>query len=131
MAHGFLKQEAGFLVLSAGSDPKGVDPRAVKVMAEIGIDISDQTSNHIDEYKELDFDFVITLCNQAKERCPFLPTTGVDLDMNFPDPGSARGSEVDVLQEFRSVRDQIDVYCKAVREAYGSAGMAKGRTGRK
>lgn len=77
IAHGFLKDFAGEKaeIYSAGIETHGVNPKAIETMMEDGIDISNHTSNHIDEYKNIDFDFVITVCDNAKENCPYFPTT--------------------------------------------------------
>lgn len=112
MAEGYLrhfaKDEAE--IYSAGVETHGVNPRAVATMAEDGIDISGHTSNHVDEYRHIDFDFVITVCDNAKEACPFFPTKAVKLHHNFPDPAKAHGSEADIQEQFRAVRQQIKEY---------------------
>lgn len=114
MAHGYLQHFAGenAQVYSAGVETHGVNPRAIKVMAEDGIDISHHTSNHVDEYANLDFDVVITVCDNARERCPVFPTRAVKLHYNFPDPAKATGTEEEILNEFRKVRDMIKEYCR-------------------
>lgn len=113
MAHGYLQYFAGekAQVYSAGVETHGVNPRAIKVMAEDGIDISRHTSNHVDEYAKIDFDVVITVCDNARERCPVFPTRAVKLHYNFPDPAKAIGTEEEILNEFRKVRDMIKEYC--------------------
>jgi len=95
-------------VLSAGVNPKGVNPLAVQVMAEDGIDISHHTSNHADEYVHIAFDYVITVCDNAREQCPFFPTVGERIHQSFPDPGHTPGE--DPLTSFRRVRDLIKTY---------------------
>lgn len=95
-------------VLSAGVNPKGVNPLAVQVMAEDGIDISHHTSNHADEYVHIPFDYVITVCDNAREQCPFFPTVGERIHQSFPDPGHTPGE--DALTSFRRVRDLIKTY---------------------
>lgn len=114
MAHGYLNYFAGDRanVYSAGVETHGVNPRAVLVMNEDGIDISGHTSNHIDEYREIPFDFVITVCDNAREQCPYFPTNAKKFHHNFPDPAKAAGTEDEVMNEFRRVRDMIKVYCK-------------------
>jgi arsenate reductase len=79
-------------------------------MKEDGIDISANTSNNITEYIGVDFDYVITVCDNAKERCPYFPSKAVKLHYNFPDPAKAIGSEEDVMEEFRRVRQLIKEY---------------------
>lgn len=112
IAHGYLQQMAGdkAKVYSAGVETHGVNPKAISVMKEDGIDISHHTSNNIDEYFNVDFDFVITVCDNAKERCPYFPTKAKKFHYNFPDPAKAIGTEEDVMNEFRRVRQLIKEY---------------------
>ncbi|MFY7664880.1 arsenate reductase ArsC [Flavobacterium sp.] len=114
IAHGYLNHFANGTaeVYSAGVETHGVNPKAIAIMAEDGIDISQHTSNHIDEYAQIDFDLVITVCDSAKERCPFFPSRAQKFHHNFPDPAKATGTEEEIMQEFRSVRDQIKDYCR-------------------
>jgi len=102
-------------VYSAGVETHGVNPRAIATMKEDGIDISNHTSNHVDEYQNIDFDIVITVCDNAKERCPFLPTKAKKLHQNFPDPAKATGTEEEILNEFRRVRQMIKEYCRTLQ----------------
>jgi len=81
-------------------------------MQEEGIDISNHTSNNIDEYRNIDFDFVITVCDNAKERCPFFPTKAKKFHHNFPDPAKATGTDEEIITEFRKVRQLIKEYCR-------------------
>jgi arsenate reductase len=81
-------------------------------MNEVGIDLSNHTSNHVDEYIHINFDFVITVCDNAKERCPYFPTQAEKFHYNFPDPAKAVGTEEEIANEFRAVRVLIDDYCK-------------------
>lgn len=115
MAEGYLRHYAGNRaeIYSAGIETHGVNPKAIAVMAEAGIDISRHTSNHLDEYSELDFDFVITVCDNAQEHCPFFPGNAEIFHHNFPDPAKANGTQDEVLAAFRATRDQINDYCKA------------------
>ena len=112
MMEGWIRHlgDEGILVKSAGVETHGVNPRAIKVMKEVGIDISSHTSNHIDEYIDEDFDLVITVCDHARERCPVFPSKAKKLHHNFPDPAKAKGMEDEILDQFRSVRDQIKDY---------------------
>lgn len=98
-------------IYSAGVETHGVNPRAIETMKEDGIDISKHTSNHIDEYQNIDFDIVLTVCDNAKERCPFFPSKAQKFHQNFQDPAKATGTEEEILQEFRSVRQTIKEYC--------------------
>ncbi|MGV3705371.1 MAG: arsenate reductase ArsC [Arcticibacter sp.] len=114
IADGYLKHFAGdkAAVYSAGIETHGVNPKAIKVMAENQIDISGHTSNHVDEYLNIPFDYVITVCDNANEACPFFPGTVERFHQNFPDPAKASGSEEEIFQEFVRVRDMIKVYCE-------------------
>ena len=114
IAEGYLRKYAGdsAIVYSAGVETHGVNPKAITIMAEDGIDISGHTSNNIEEYTNIDFDFVITVCDNAKERCPYFPTNAKKFHHNFPDPAKATGSEEAVKQEFRAVREMIKEYCE-------------------
>ena len=118
MAEGYLRHFAGDKaeVCSAGVETHGVNPGAVEVMAEDGIDISGHTSNNIEEYRDIEFDFVITVCDNAKERCPFFPSTARKFHHNFPDPAKATGTKDEIQQQFRDVRRQIKDYSKAFIE---------------
>jgi arsenate reductase len=114
MAEGYLRYFCSDKseVYSAGIEAHGLNPKAVQVMLEDGLDISHHTSNHIDDYKYIDFDFVITVCDNAKENCPYFPSTAKKYHYNFPDPAKASGTEEEILQQFRAVRDLIKDYCK-------------------
>ncbi len=115
MAHGYLEHFSKYdkvQVYSAGVETHGVNPKAIAIMLEDGIDISQHTSNNIDEYYTIPFDFVITVCDNAKERCPFFETQAVRLHYNFSDPAKAIGTEEEILNEFRKVREEIKLYCK-------------------
>jgi arsenate reductase (thioredoxin) len=114
MAEGYLKHFAGDKaeVWSAGVETHGVNPRAVAIMKEDGIDISRQTSNNINEYRDIDFDYVITVCDNAKERCPWFPSKAEKFHYNFPDPAKATGSEEEIMGKFREVRDMIKEYSR-------------------
>jgi arsenate reductase (thioredoxin) len=110
MAEGLLRHIAGdrFEVLSAGTRPAGLNPNAVKAMAEIGIDIAGHRSKAVDEFAGQRFDYVITVCDNAKESCPVFPNAGVRLHHAFQDPAAA--SEGEAAEAFRAVRDQISAW---------------------
>lgn len=112
IAEGYLRHFAGgkAQVYSAGVEIHGVNPKAVEVMKEDGIDINNHTSNHIDEYKDFDFDIIITVCDNAKERCPYFPTSAHQFHHNFSDPAKAEGSEKEILKEFQIVALMIKKY---------------------
>lgn len=114
IAEGYLRYFAGEKaeIYSAGVETHGVNPKAISTMKEDGIDISNHTSNNIDEYQNLDFDFVITVCDNAKERCPYFPTNARKFHHNFPDPAKATGNEVEIIDEFERVRALIRDYCE-------------------
>jgi len=103
-----------FEAFSAGVNPSKVNERAIKVMAEAGIDISSHYSKSIDDLAGIDFDYVVTLCDKAKESCPVFPRKAKIIHRNFDDPTSATGSEEEILAEFRRVRDEIKTFVKGI-----------------
>lgn len=113
IAEGYLRHFAGdkAIIYSAGIETHGVNPLAIVTMKEDGIDISAHTSNNISEYTGVDFDFVITVCDNAKERCPYFPSNAKKFHYNFPDPAKVVGSELEIKEAFRNVREQIKFYC--------------------
>ena len=115
IAEGYLRHFANNKanIYSAGIETHGVNPKAIQVMAEDGIDISKHTSNNIDEYIDIPFDFVITVCDNAKENCPYFPTKAQRFHQNFPDPAKVTGDLNEVMDEFRSVRDMIKAYSES------------------
>ncbi len=115
IAEGYLRHFAGDRaeIYSAGVEVHGVNPRAIAIMAEDGLDISGHTSNLVEEYADVDFDFLITVCDHARERCPYFPTRAQKLHYNFPDPAKATGTEETIMAEFRRVRDLVKAYSKA------------------
>jgi arsenate reductase len=115
IAEGYLRYFLGDKaeIYSAGIETHGVNPKAIAIMKEDGIDISGHTSNLIDEYQNLDFDFVITVCDNARESCPFFVTQAQKRHQNFPDPAKKVGTEEEIWQEFRLVRQMIKEYCEA------------------
>jgi arsenate reductase (thioredoxin) len=109
MAEGWARhlKAASIEAYSAGIKPIGVSRRAIKVMAEAGVDISDQTSKGIDELRGIRFDYVVTLCDNAHQSCPVFPGKAKIIHKPIEDPYFAGGSEEQVLDVFRKVRDQI------------------------
>lgn len=99
-------------VYSAGVETHGVNLKAIATMKDDGIDISSHTSNNVDEYRDIEFDFIITVCDNAKERCPYFPSKAKRFHYNFPDPAKAKGTEKEIEEEFKRVRDLIKDYCK-------------------
>jgi arsenate reductase len=120
MAEGLLRHDAGerFTVESAGTKPSAVRPEAIAVMSELGIDISTQRSKHVDEFQGQRFDYVITVCDNAREACPVFFGATKRLHHSFDDPAAFHGSEVERLARFRRVRDELRGYLDAlVRDA--------------
>jgi arsenate reductase len=125
MAEGILRHAAGdlFTVHSAGSKPAGyVHPKAIQALSEIGIDISGHTSKHMNEFLSGNIATVITVCGNADQACPMFPGQVNRYHWGFDDPAHATGTEQEIMNEFRRVRDQI----KLVFEAY-AAGIREGR----
>lgn len=112
IAEGYLRHFVGDIaeIYSAGIETHGVNPKAIEIMKRDGIDISAHTSNNINEYTDIDFDFVITVCDNAKESCPYFPSKAVKFHYNFPDPAKAVGTEEQVMEQFREVREIIRKY---------------------
>jgi arsenate reductase len=112
LAEGYLRLFAGdkAAIYSAGIETHGVNPKAILVMAEDHVDISRHTSNYVDEYMDVLFDYVITVCDNASEACPFFPGKTERFHQNFPDPAKATGTPEEVMAEFRRVRDMIKVF---------------------
>jgi len=108
MAEAFLRSSysGDFEAQSAGTEPTGVHPYTLQVMREIGIDISNERSKSLREFLGMDFDYVITVCDQARESCPFFPGRKI-IHKAFEDPARARGTEEEILSTFRKVRDEI------------------------
>ena len=113
IAEGYLRFFAkdNAQIYSAGIETHGVNPRAIATMKEDGINISNHTSNNVDEYGNIDFDFVITVCDNANEQCPVFLTKAKKFHHNFPDPAKAKGTEEEIAEEFRKVREMIKEYC--------------------
>jgi arsenate reductase len=114
IAEGYLRHFAGSRakVYSAGIETHGVNPKAIQVMAEDDIDISGHTSNNVTEYANIPFDFVITVCDNANENCPYLPGNFNRFHHNFPDPAKAKGTPDEVMNAFRHVRNMIKDYSR-------------------
>ncbi len=122
MAEGYLKSiDSQLQVFSAGTKPEvKINPNAVKVMGEIGIDISAQYPKNVDIFKDESFDYVITVCDSAKESCPvFTGDVKNRLHIGFEDPADARGSDEEVLEVYRRVRDEIRIEFKKFFDTIG------------
>lgn len=115
MAHGYLNhfQDSLANVYSAGIETHGLNPEAISIMKEDGIDISHHTSNHVDEYKGIEWDFIITVCDHAKENCPFIPAKNAKrVHHNFPDPSKVKGSRNEIHTAFFETREEIKDFCR-------------------
>ncbi|MAO33827.1 MAG: protein tyrosine phosphatase [Flavobacteriales bacterium] len=113
MAEGLLSSfAADTKVYSAGTKPEKVNPFAIKAMEQIGIDISENDSNHVDEYVDFDFDYVFTVCDNAKEICPVYNRAKQVIHRSFMDPADAKGTDSEQLAVYVEVRDQLSEYFK-------------------
>lgn len=119
MAEALLRRRAGerFEVCSAGIEPKGLNPLAVAAMDEIGIDISAHRSKDVREFLGRSVDYVVTVCDNARESCPVFPAASKSLHWSLEDPAAAQGSEEQRLATFRRVRDQIAAH---IEEEFGA-----------
>jgi arsenate reductase len=113
MAEGWIRYYGGgdIQVFSAGIEAHGLNKYAVMVMADAMIDISNHKSKTVDDLPDIIFDYIITVCDEAKEKCPFFPGKAVRLHKSFPDPALFNGSEEEILKKFSEVRDAIEDYC--------------------
>ena len=114
MAEGWIREFAKdkVEVYSAGTHPEPVNAVAIKVMQSLCVDISQHQSNLIDEYLNLDFDYVITVCDSAKELCPTFTSASKVIHKSFPDPAKAKGTDEEVLAVYTMVRDMLKSFCK-------------------
>ncbi|OUR93951.1 protein tyrosine phosphatase [Flavobacteriales bacterium 34_180_T64] len=116
MAHGYLnvmaKDKAN--IYSAGIETHGLNPGAVLIMNDDGINITGHTSNHVDEYLDIDFDFILTVCDHANENCPFIPSKNATrIHHNFFDPSKVEGTAEEKYKAFLKARNEIKDYCEA------------------
>ncbi len=120
IAEGYLRFFAGNKanIYSAGITTHGVNPKAIAIMQEDNVDISMHTSNNVNEYLEIDFDLVITVCDNAQENCPYFPTSALKIHQNFYDPTKAIGTDIEIMQKFREARDLIKTFAKNVVDAH-------------
>lgn len=115
MAHGFLEHfYPQHTIYSAGIETHGLNRYAVEVMAESGIDIRKHTSNLVDEYKDITFGLVLTVCDHANESCPYFFNEGLKEHQNFSDPSKKDGHANSDLNDYRKVRDEIRDFCKSL-----------------
>ena len=122
MAEGWMnaRYKNRFQAFSAGTDPSHVNPLAIKVLAEVGIDIREHRSKGVDEFLGQELDYVVTVCDQANEACPFFPGGKRRLHHGFQDPSKAQGSLEDRLIVFRRVRDEIRAW---IDRSFGGDGL--------
>lgn len=114
MAHGYLTLFAAekAVIYSAGIQTHGVNPKAIAIMKEDGVDISNHTSNLVTEYDNIEFDYIITVCDHANENCPFIPSkNAMRLHHNFFDPSKIEGKQEDTHDAFEKARNEIKDYC--------------------
>ena len=113
MMHGYLE---AFLpqhsIYSAGVETHGLNKKAVAIMQKDGLDISSNSSNHIDEYTDIEFDHIITVCDHAKESCPVFPKKAAQHHYSFEDPSKLEATETEITQEFTRIRNQIKAFAK-------------------
>lgn len=120
IAEGFLLHYSlkNARIYSAGIEAHGLNPNAIATMLEVGIDISRQTSNLVDEYANINFDFVITVCDHAKEHCPIFPSNAIKIHRNFPDPAKIQGTDEEIRLSFAKVRQEIEKFTLAFVTEY-------------
>jgi len=126
MAEAYLKAFAKdkATIYSAGVETHGLNPGAVAIMKEDGMDITSHTSNNLEEYLAINFDYILTVCDHAKERCPIFPGKAERLHHNFFDPSKVKGSPKEVHAAFLKAREEIKAYCKAfVAKSITSSGL--------
>jgi arsenate reductase len=123
MAEGLVNKLFGdtFEAYSAGVIPTIVHPYAVQVMAEVGIDISQHKAKSVEDFRDVTFDYVVTVCDNARETCPFFPGAQKYLHKGFADPAAFNGSPTAALDTFRNVRNEIEAYIREIigKEQYG------------
>lgn len=114
IAEGYLRHFLGKKanIYSAGTEKHGLNPKAVQTMSEDGIDISGHTSNLADEYNDIPFDYILTVCDNANENCPYFPGKAERLHRNFSDPSKVSGTVEEISQAFRKTRNEIKDWCR-------------------
>ncbi len=119
MAEGWLRfLTPNYYIYSAGTNPEPVNKYAVLVMKKVGIDISNHTSNNVHDYLDISFDYIITVCDSAKEKCPVFSGNGHMIHHSFIDPAKARGSEEELNDIYTAVRDDIKQYLESFVKCY-------------
>jgi len=119
IAEGWARHLKGDIIepYSAGVWPVGVNPKTIRVMEEAGVDISGQTSKHVDELLGIDFDYVVTLCDNAREQCPVFPGKAKLIHKGFEDPVAVIGNDEKIMQTFRKTRDDIKAFIETLPES--------------
>jgi arsenate reductase len=115
MVHGYLESYQKDLakIYSAGIETHGLNENAVAIMKEDGVDISHHSSNHVDEYKDIEWDFIITVCDHAKEHCPIIPSKNAQrIHHNFKDPSKVQGTEAEIHEAFLKTREDVKEFCE-------------------
>jgi arsenate reductase (thioredoxin) len=114
IAHGYLNKFGAdkLDVYSAGVQADGVNARAIQTMNEDGVDISHHEANHVNEYRNIEFDYVLTVCDNAQDECPLVPAKIKSFHYGFPDPSKTTGAETEVMNSFRRTRDMIKEYVR-------------------
>ena len=112
MAEGLLRAHYGhrYEVYSAGTQPSGVNPLAIEAMNDLGIDLSGHRSDHVDAYADTPMDYVVTVCDSARESCPFIPALQQNIHHRFEDPSAVNGADAEKLAAFRRIRDEIHTW---------------------
>lgn len=120
MAHGYLNKfkKCAAEIYSAGIETHGVNQKAVEVMKLDGVDISHHTSNSVNEYASINFDYIITVCDHDKESCTHFPSSALKFHYNFIDPTKAKGTEEEITKQFIEVRDTIKQYIERFCKMY-------------
>lgn len=120
MAHGYLNKfkKCKAEIYSAGIETHGVNKKAIEVMKLDSVDISHHTSNYINEYADKSFDYIITVCDRAKENCPHFPSSALQFHYNFIDPSKATGTEEEIQKQFIDTRDTIKQYIERFCKMY-------------
>lgn len=121
IAHGYLNKFAKgkAIIFSAGIETHGLNSEAIKTMIEDGVDISKHTSNNVNEYKDIDFNFIITVCDLANENCPYIPSKkALRIHHNFKDPSKVNGTQEEIKEAFIKTRDAIKAFCFNFKETY-------------
>ena len=118
IAHGFFEKygKDTLNVYSAGIESPGINPMAIQFMSDVEIDISKYTSNQLQEYKDIEFDFIITICNHSRENCPYFPSKAKRFHQHFDDPSKIDGVNDRVIMAYVETRDALEVYVKGFIE---------------